>query len=95
LNWVLLFSKKELRYYNSMKHPYAVMVKTAAQRYRAQNSESNSVIIKSDYDDLMKIARMIESNKCARDVARAMWGLDTIVRDAIPDVVYNAYNDAY
>lgn len=78
-----------------MKHPYAVMVKTAAQRYRAQNSESNSVIIKSDYDDLMKIAKMIESNKSARDVARAMWGLDTIVRDAIPDDVYNAYNNAY
>jgi hypothetical protein len=78
-----------------MKHPYAVMVKTAAQRYRAQNSESNSVIIKSDYDDLMKIARMIESNKSARDVARAMWSLDTIVRDAIPDVVYDAYNNAY
>lgn len=78
-----------------MKHPYAVMVKTAAQRYRAQHSESNSVIVKSDYDDLMKIARMIESNKSARDVARAMWSLDTIVRDAIPDDVYNAYNNAY
>lgn len=78
-----------------MKNPYAVMLKTAAQRYRAQYSESNSVIIKSDYDDLMKIAKMIESDKSPKDIARAMWSLDTIVRDAIPDDVYNAINSAY
>ena len=71
------------------------MVKTAAEHYRSQHSESNYAIVKSDYDDLMKIAKMIESDKSARDVARAMWSLDTIVRDAIPDEVYDAYNGAY
>ena len=78
-----------------MKNQYAILLTIAAQRYRAQHSESNAVIVKSDYDDLMKIARMIESNKSAKDVARAMWKLDTIVRDAIPDDVYYAYNSAY
>jgi len=46
---------------------------------------------KCDHDDLMKIAKMIESNEDNKKIAKSMSGLDTIVRELIPDEVYYAY----
>lgn len=48
---------------------------------------------KNDYSDLMNIVRKIEDGDDKSSIARAMWRLDTIVRDVIPDSVYNAYNE--
>ena len=48
---------------------------------------------KGDHDDLMKIAKMIENNEDNKKIARFMSGLDTIVRELIPDQVYYAYTE--
>lgn len=45
----------------------------------------------SDYLDLMEIVNMIEAGAEKKAIAKAMWALDTIVRDQIPNKVYNAY----
>ena len=47
----------------------------------------------SDYFDLMEIVNMIEAGAEKKAIAKAMWALDTIVRDQIPSKIYNAYND--
>lgn len=75
-----------------MKNHYAILLTIAAERYRISNNEAgcNRAVTRSDYNDLMRVAKMIERNKSARDVARAMWNLDTCVRDAIPDEVYES-----
>ena len=47
----------------------------------------------SDYLDLMEIVNMIEALAEKKAIAKAMWALDTNVRDQIPNKVYNAYTD--
>lgn len=44
-----------------------------------------------DYCDLYEIAKMIEKEEPKDKIAKAMWKLDTIVRDEIPDVLYYLY----
>ena len=48
---------------------------------------------KSDHDNLMKVAKMIEDNKDSKEIANAMYSLDTAVRELIPDQVYYAYTE--
>mgnify|MGYP006279934879 FL=1 len=78
-----------------MKNPNAVKLVAAAAKYRdtiVKNSmyvEAKAVALQ-DYEDLVSIAQMIENNESG--IARAMWRLDTAVRDVIPDSVYDTYN---
>lgn len=74
-----------------MKNHLAIILAKAAQRYRNQYSDTSSTAVVSDYYDLLDIAEMIENNKSHKEVARAIWNLDTIVRDAVPDEVYESY----
>lgn len=77
-----------------MKNELAKKLVAAADKYRAveRNYEGAEKMVQSDYEDLISIAGMIENNESKKSISRAMWNLDTAVRDVIPDKVYNAYN---
>lgn len=46
---------------------------------------------KSDHDNLMKVAKMIKANEDSEKIAKAIYHLDTAVRELIPDEVYYTY----
>ena len=81
-----------------MKNPNAIKLVEAAIKYRdtiIKNSmyvEAKAVALQ-DYEDLVSIAGMIENNENAAAICKAMWKLDTAVRDVIPDKVYYTYNE--
>ena len=81
-----------------MKNPNAIKLVEAAIKYRdtiIKNSmyvEAKAVALQ-DYEDLVSIAGMIENNENAAAICKAMWKLDTAVRDVIPDKVYFTYNE--
>ena len=77
-----------------MKNELAKKLVMAADKYRAveRNWEGADKVVQEDYEDLISIAGMIENNESKKSIANAMWKLDTLVRDVIPDKVYNAYN---
>jgi len=77
-----------------MKNELAKKLVAAADKYRAveRKYEGAEKMVQSDYEDLISIAGMIENNESKKSIAKAMWNLDTLVRDVIPDKVYNAYN---
>ena len=77
-----------------MKNELAIKLVAAADKYRAveRNYEGAAEVVQSDYEDLISIASMIENNESKKSISNAMWNLDTLVRDVIPDKVYNAYN---
>ena len=74
-----------------MKNPNAIKLVAAANKYR--KSLGHFAHIQQDYEDLMSIAQMIENNENAAAICKAMWKLDTAVRDVIPDKVYYTYNE--
>ena len=83
------------------KHAHDLAVAAAKYRdsflkYRDEFCEGHAAkyakLIKQDYEDLMSIAEMIEGDESKQSIAKAMWRLDTLVRDVIPDSVYNVYN---
>ena len=49
-------------------------------------------VAQQDYEDLVSIAQMIENDEDAAAICKAMWKLDTAVRDVIPDKIYYTYN---
>jgi hypothetical protein len=49
--------------------------------------------VQRDYEDLISIANLIQSDAPRNVVAQAMRRLDTCVRDEIPDNVYYAFQD--
>ncbi len=77
-----------------MKNELAKKLVAAADKYRAveRKYEGAEKMVQSDYEDLISIAGMIENDESKKSIAKAMWNLDTLVRDVIPDKVYNAYN---
>ena len=77
-----------------MKNELAKKLVAAADKYRAveRKYEGAEKMVQSDYEDLISIAGMIENNESKKSIANAMWNLDTLVRDVIPDDVYNAYS---
>ena len=77
-----------------MKNKLALKLVAAADNYRSRNCswEGAEKVVQSDYEDLMSIAGMIESNETDSQIQLAMWKLDTLVRDEIPDDVYYAFN---
>ena len=77
-----------------MKNELAKNLVAAAEKYRAveRNWAGAAEVVQSDYEDLISIASMIENNESKKSISNAMWKLDTLVRDVIPDSVYNAYN---
>lgn len=77
-----------------MKNELAKKLVAAADKYRAveRNYEGAEKMVQSDYEDLISIAGMIENNESKKSISRAMWNLDTAVRDIIPNDVYYAYN---
>jgi len=77
-----------------MKNELAKNLVAAAEKYRAveRNWAGAAEVVQSDYEDLISIASMIENNESKKSISNAMWKLDTLVRDVIPDKVYNAYN---
>lgn len=78
-----------------MKNILAQKLEEAAIAYRdvERTYEGGAEVAQSDYEDLMSIAGMIENNEPKASIAKAMWRLDTAVRDIIPDEVYNPYNN--
>lgn len=80
-----------------MKNKLALDLKDAADRYLAWNTKTFSddaemiSVGERDHGDLMSIAGMIENSEDSTRIARAMWKLDTAVRDIIPNDVYYAY----
>lgn len=77
-----------------MKNKLALKLVAAADKYRSRerNWEGADKVVQEDYEDLMSIANMIESNETDSQIQMAMWKLDTLVRDEIPDDVYYAFN---
>ena len=77
-----------------MKNKLALKLVAAADKYRAveRNWEGSEKVVQEDYEDLISIANMIESNETDSQIQTAMWKLDTLVRDVIPDDVYYAFN---
>ena len=82
-----------------MKNLLAITLKDAADKNLARYSKAVKDdpeldrVVKSDYEDLISIVGMIENGEDKKTVARAMWNLDTAVRDVIPDSVYDIYNN--
>ena len=82
-----------------MKNLLAITLKDAADKNLAGYSKAAKDdpqldrVIKSDYEDLISIVGMIENGEDKKTIARAMWKLDTSVRDVIPDSVYDIYNN--
>lgn len=74
-----------------MKNKHAQALKAAADKYLKGYNDMGKHI-HTDYEDLISIAGMIENGEKPQSIAKAMWDLDTAVRDEIPDVVYNFYN---
>ena len=77
-----------------MKNTLAKQLATAASKYVARYRDAgmpDSKVLQDDYDDLMSIAQMIESEESIAKIAKAMAHLDTAVRDEIPDRVYSSY----
>ena len=76
-----------------MKSPLALKLSKAASKYQTTYCDPETAgVIKQDYEDLMSIAGMIDNNEDPEKIAKAMWRLDTLVRDEIPDEVYYAFN---
>lgn len=91
-----------------MKNELAIKLVAAADEYRAvernlrsrcarlgmsaSSYEGAAEVVQSDYEDLISIAGMIENNESKKSIANAMWNLDTLVRDVIPDKVYYYFN---
>jgi hypothetical protein len=76
-----------------MNNPHATKLAKAAERYRSKYSDTEAqTVIKQDFEDLMSIAQMIEDGANPKTIMTAMWKLDTLVRDEIPDTVYYAFN---
>jgi hypothetical protein len=82
----------------SLNHPNAIKLRNVATKYRSNlykqfKSDKNMLkVAEQDYIDLMSIAIMIEENEFNnKAIARAIGNLDTIVRDTIPDNIYELY----
>jgi hypothetical protein len=77
-----------------MKSKLAILLADSASKYKTRyvNAGCDSNVIHDDYDALMSIAQMIEDSADKNAITRAMWRLDTAVRDEIPDEVFWAFN---
>ena len=77
---------------NPMKNQFALKLKRAADKYeeayRDGDIQGSAQMLKQDHEDLMSIAWLIEDGAKDEVIAKAMWKLDTLVRDVIPDEVY-------
>lgn len=79
-----------------MKNELALKLVEAINKYAEQGKsagfEGSEEIYEQDCEDLTSIAQMIESNESPKAIREAMWKLDTLVRDVIPDKVYYHFN---
>lgn len=82
----------------SLNHPNAIKLRAAATKYRSNLYKQFKVdknilkLAEQDYFDLMSIALMIEENEFNnKAIARAIFRLDTIVRETIPNDIYKIY----
>ena len=82
-----------------MQNEYAIKLTEAANKYLAYNKKHFSgdkemvTCVVSDYEDLMSIVARIEMDEDRNKIAKAMWDVDTAVRDVIPNKVYKAYTE--
>jgi len=80
-----------------MHRDHSVLLKQAADKYLAYNkkhfSDDREMMewVFKDYEDLISIAKSIGLNESKSAILKAMWSLDTAVRDVIPDEVYKHY----
>lgn len=83
-----------------MNNEHAIALTEAANKYLTWNAYHFTVkskdekmfkFIALDYSDLMFIAALIEIGEDKKKISKAMWDLDTAVRDVIPNKVYKAY----
>jgi len=76
---------------------HAVSLRKAAEQYAQWNSKcfaDDKEMLEQghqDYEDLVAIIEMIENGEHPEKIAKAMWTLDTAVRDVIPESAYYAY----
>jgi hypothetical protein len=76
-----------------MKNELAKKLYEAAVNYKQSLGALNlSPVYQQDFENLTSIATMIENNEDAKAIQKAMWNLDTAVRDVIPNKVYYTYN---
>lgn len=76
-----------------MKNELAKKLYEAAVEYKQSLGELYlSPVYQQDFEDLTSIANMIENNESSEAIQKAMWNLDTAVRDVIPNKVYYTYN---
>jgi hypothetical protein len=79
-----------------MKNNLALKLIAAAEKYRTRDYTNSDPqvqkIVQEDYEDLVSIANMIENEETDSVIQKAMWKLDTLVRDVIPDEVYYGFN---
>lgn len=76
-----------------MNNPLAIKLYEAAVKYKQSLGQLYiSPVYQKDFEDLTSIANMIENNEDAKAIQKAMWNLDTAVRDVIPNKVYYTYN---
>ena len=76
-----------------MKNELAKKLYEAAVNYKQSLGVlSISPVYQQDFEDLTSIASMIENNEDPKAIQKAMWNLDTAVRDVIPNKVYYTYN---
>ena len=82
---------------NHTNSELAEKLKQAAQKYLddglMNGFKDSAKIYRKDHKDLIRIAKMIENNKDGKVIAKAMYGLDTAVRDVIPDSVYYKFSE--
>ena len=77
-----------------MKSILAKELADSANRYKVKYGKAGAdlKLIERDYEDLMSIAQLIEDHASAKIIQKAMWQLDTAVRDEIPDKVFWTFN---
>jgi hypothetical protein len=81
-----------------LKHPNAIKLVEAADKYLAWNNKSwhgdakMLAVGKKDHEDLISIALMIEQDEFNTiPIRKAIRNLDTFIRESIPDNIYDIY----
>jgi hypothetical protein len=81
-----------------LKHPNAIQLKEAADKYLAWNNKGWTgdakmlAVGEKDHEDLISIALMIEQDEFNnKAIGKAIRNLDTFIRDSIPQNIYDIY----
>ena len=78
-----------------MKNELAIKLAAEAEKYRSRGiwPWRHAAQVQSDYEDLMSIAGMIESNEDPKKIGMAISNLYNAASNAIPDDVYLKFTE--